>query len=71
MPSLTLDADKQFTQTLANLQQTSSANSAGDVLTDAVTVYNYLKKITPVSSNGEQRLTIRTADGKEHDIILP
>ncbi len=71
MPSLTFDADKQFMQTLSNLQQTSTANSPSDVITNALTIYNYLKRITPVGSNGEQKLTICTPDGKEQEIILP
>ena len=70
MPSVTLDYDDKFAKTLSGLQDSSSANTNADVIRDALAVYSYLKSNTPVSSNGEQRLTIRTGE-KETDLILP
>ncbi len=70
MPSYTLKASEQFVQTLSNLEKNSSATS-GAILDDALKVYNLLKTIVPVASDGKQKMMVRTADGEEYSIILP
>ncbi len=70
MPRITLDADRNFNNTLENLVETTPATSKAEVIRNAVAVYSYLKTVLP-KENGSQTIEIRDVLGDKKHVLIP
>jgi hypothetical protein len=70
MPRITLDADRNFNNTLENLVETTPATSKAEVIRNAVAVYSYLKTVLP-KENGSQTIEIRDVQGDKKHVLIP
>jgi hypothetical protein len=70
MPRITLDADRNFNNTLENLVETTPATSKAEVIRNAVAVYSYLKNALP-KENGLQTIEIRDLLGDKKHVLIP
>ena len=70
MPRITLDADRNFNNTLERLVETTSAESKAEVIRKAIAVYRYLKGALPLK-NGIQQIEIVDQNGSVKHLLIP